>query len=28
MYMTKVVEFYKYVNMVKENFIIYKLYCW
>jgi len=28
MYMTKVVGFYKYFNIVKENSIVYKLYCW
>jgi len=27
-YITKVVRFYKYFNIVKENSIVYKLYCW
>jgi len=26
-YMTKVVGFYEFFNMIKENFIVYKLYC-
>jgi len=24
----KVVKFYEYFNIVKENFIVYELYCW
>jgi len=27
MYMIKVVGFHKYFNIVKENFVVYKLHC-